>query len=156
MYMFRPPKFKTSICVEPSGDYEQCLQISWQELGSYFEQRNLSWNMDDRLAYFCTTELFKVYEQDEIGFFMILEQEQRFIVADIHVYSAYRNKGYGSKILQYIKNMALSRGFFRVWLNVFADNPAVRLYERSGFKVETEKHSGSLMSCELTRKGRRV
>ena len=144
------PIWKPPFKVEPSDEYEACLNASWLDLGRYFDERNLDWSFEDRLAYFKLTELFLVTHQQDVGFFMILKKDQRFCIADIHVFTGFRNQGYGGRIIRYIKNLAASRDYHRIWLDVFQDNPAIRLYEICGFKIEVEQQSGYTMSCELS------
>lgn len=54
-------------------------------------------------------------------------------IGDLQVEAAQQNRGAGSVALQWIEDLARSRGLTELTLNVFRDNPALRLYERFGF-----------------------
>ncbi len=56
-------------------------------------------------------------------------------IGDVQVESAHQNRSAGSTALRWIEALALSRGLTELTLNVFRDNPALRLYERSGFQL---------------------
>lgn len=136
--------------IEPSTDYESCVLASWEAIGPYFHERGMAWDFQDRLELFRQTELFKVKDKIDVGFFMLWIRDEKLFIADIHIYPSERNKGYGKKMLEHIRHMASSRGKYRVWLRVFKNNPAVRLYQRNGFQVEVEEGNGYLMSCETS------
>lgn len=46
----------------------------------------------------------------------------------------FRGKGIGSELLKEIKSQAASKGYLRISLSVDPSNPALRLYQRFGFK----------------------
>lgn len=50
-----------------------------------------------------------------------------------------QNKGYGRALLEEVKRRLIGRNIHRLELNVNRHNPALRFYERSGFKVLREE-----------------
>jgi GNAT superfamily N-acetyltransferase len=56
------------------------------------------------------------------------------IILELYVFKPFRKKGMGEKLMkssiQYFRN----RGMNRIQLNVFAGNPAKKLYQKLGFK----------------------
>ena len=59
---------------------------------------------------------------------------------DIIVPAAYRGRGYGSQGLALLCEAARANGVARLWDDIAIDNPAVRLFLRSGFReVERTK-----------------
>lgn len=53
----------------------------------------------------------------------------------ISVYESYRNKGVGTKLLMAMLDDLNMQGFEKASLSVQKENPALRLYERLGFKI---------------------
>jgi len=58
-----------------------------------------------------------------------------FYIAELHVDPAYRNKGMGGTLLEQAEQDARRQGFRKMSLMTTTTNPAVRLYERRGFRV---------------------
>ncbi len=61
-----------------------------------------------------------------------------------------RNRGIGSSLLSSLRRSATERGFHALSLSVEADNPALRLYVRSGFRVITRSGGACTMRLDLT------
>ena len=54
------------------------------------------------------------------------------------VFDGYRNRGYGTQLMQRLIDELISHGFGKVSLSVDRRNPALRLYERFGFELVRE------------------
>jgi ribosomal protein S18 acetylase RimI-like enzyme len=55
-------------------------------------------------------------------------------IENIVVDEKYRNKGYGSQLLEYIKNYCKEKGYSDIILETFGYNsPAIRMYEKNSF-----------------------
>lgn len=66
-------------------------------------------------------------------------------IVRICVRASVRGRGIGSQLLAVAEREALGHGCDCIWLWAWAQNPACRLYERHGFRVELED-AGSCMS----------
>jgi ribosomal protein S18 acetylase RimI-like enzyme len=53
---------------------------------------------------------------------------------DLGVAPALRGRGHGGRLLAGMLRWGLARGARRAYLQVLATNPAIRLYERAGFR----------------------
>jgi len=62
----------------------------------------------------------------------------------ISVLSDYRSQGVGSMLMNHLFELLHERGYKRTSLSVQKNNPAVRFYERLGYKITDEKldHAG--------------
>ena len=67
----------------------------------------------------------------------------------VALFSPYRGRGIGTRLLQAMLNELRRRGFAGVSLSVQRDNPAARLYVRLGFRVFEERDGEWVMRCEL-------
>lgn len=60
-------------------------------------------------------------------------------IADVWIYDGYRAKGYGTKLLQYLEQIAKAKGFKEIGIGVglYTDyGPAQRLYYTLGYKPD--------------------
>lgn len=66
-------------------------------------------------------------------------------VAELAVKEEHRNKGAGTALLEYGKDLAKKAGLKKYTLDVYKTNPnALRLYKRQGFKVTGEHRRGAI------------
>ena len=63
-------------------------------------------------------------------------------LTNVHTMSEYRNKGYGTELLSYIKNYLKEKGCELIF--VWPSDNSVNWYQRNGFNAENE-----IMECEL-------
>ena len=80
--------------------------------------------VDDRLI---------VLDGRAVGRMLVDRGEAAILLRDIAVLPEYRNTGIGTRLLEDLKQEAAAAGK-PVALHVLASNPAVRLYERLGFR----------------------
>jgi ribosomal protein S18 acetylase RimI-like enzyme len=65
------------------------------------------------------------------------------------LYEAYRNQGIGTQMMHQIINHMKEKGFRQVSLSITKGNPAIRLYERLGFKTINENEEDFIMLMQL-------
>ncbi|WP_158700940.1 GNAT family N-acetyltransferase [Phytohalomonas tamaricis] len=77
-----------------------------------------------------------IIERDETAVGVIAwENEPRVAyLREFHLVESYRGQGLGMQVLQDWINLQQNQGVETMYLKVFADNPARRLYERVGFR----------------------
>ncbi len=61
-----------------------------------------------------------------------------FILNDLFVHSDYRGKGFGKALMNRAKEYAIDKNSKRLTLETSIDNPAQKLYERLGWRKDTE------------------
>jgi len=83
---------------------------------------------------------FMVYlGQETVGYFAIeILNEQKVKLHKLYLDPTQKQKGLGSKIIQYIKDWALTNQSNRIILNVNKNNSAVQFYLKMGFKINEE------------------
>ena len=72
--------------------------------------------------------------QDAVGFILsrhVVDEEELLLVA---VRPEYRGKGIGRRLIETFADRAADRGVTKIYLEVRANNPAMALYRRAGFK----------------------
>ena len=117
--------------VYASTRMEELAETGWDEnqkrtfLRMQFLARERSQpRVDDRII---------VLDGRAIGRMLVDRGEAAILLRDIALLPEYRNAGIGSRLLDDLKKEATAKGK-PVALHVLASNPAVRLYERLGFR----------------------
>ena len=114
------------------------------------------------------SEFYFAMEGDEIiGYFKInMKEAQTEFKGDtsleierIYISDGHQGKGYGTQLLNKVKEVAATSGVKYIWLGVWEKNPAaIRFYERNGFDVFSshefqmgdEVQMDKLMICKLS------
>lgn len=77
-----------------------------------------------------------------VGRMMVDRGEEAILLRDIALLPEYRNAGIGSRLIQELMTEATAAGK-PIVLHVVSTSPAVRLYERLGFRVTGESEPGT-------------
>lgn len=107
----------------------------------YFEEVGVSWSFEKRVALCQDLEIHEVWIDQLVGYLAFKEIEGQFFLADIQVSLSCRNKGIGTSLLQKTVEIAKSKGYSDICLQVFKTNPAICLYLRNGYEhIEEKEH----------------
>lgn len=131
-----------------SNKYEECVALGRQSMLSYFQENGLSWNFEERLRVYRTCELYEVTDGVTVGYVALREKDEKLYLADLQILAEFQNKGYGTKLLASVKNIAKIKGYDLVYLKVFKNNPALNLYLRNGYGHVTEEQYVYLLSAK--------
>jgi len=122
---------------------EYCLRLAHQNMSPYLERRGEQFS-DARWREVAPQSEFYLIVDDldvnhtQVGFVSLRHDPNCLLalhIGDLQVETAQQNRSAGSAALQRIEHLAQSRGLSELTLNVFRDNPALRLYERVGFQL---------------------
>ena len=89
---------------------------------------------------------FRLYERDEPGFGFVDEKTPELTIA---VVPSRRHHGYGSQLMTALLEKAREAGHPSLSLSVEADNPAIGLYERYGFREIARNDNTITMRADL-------
>lgn len=67
----------------------------------------------------------------------------------ISLYKEYRSRGIGTQLMEKMLHFLKNHGYEKVSLSVQKANYAVKLYEKTGFKIVNENEEEFIMVCEL-------
>ena len=130
---------------------ESCLSLARDNMQPYLARRgqefdDTRWRNLAPQASFFLLDAMNLSGQPTIGFLSVRDEPdspQALHIGDVQLEAQHRNRGAGWAILSLVERMARSRGLNELTLNVFRDNPALRLYERFGFRcidTQFDKH----------------
>ncbi|MCQ2209154.1 MAG: GNAT family N-acetyltransferase [Paludibacteraceae bacterium] len=80
-----------------------------------------------------------LYKKNEHGFVVYQDQYLSYYIGSLYIYPEFRNQGYGAQLISELPtDNPLS-------LYVYTKNPALRLYQRLGFKIIKEENKAYYM-----------
>ncbi len=130
---------------------EYCLALARDNMQPYLTRRGQEFdetrwrNLAPQASFFLIDDVNLTVHQT-VGFLSVRDESERptaLHIGDVQLEEQHRNRGVGWATLSQVEGMARSRRLNGLTLNVFRDNPALRLYERFGFQcIETtfDKH----------------
>lgn len=134
---------------------EYCLQLAARNMKPYLQQRQQTFdetrwrNFAPQADFFLVNvrSLSDASLQARTAGFLSVRDEPDFPnalhIGDIQLEPAICGQGVGSAVLALAEALARDRGRSEMTLNVFRENPAVRLYERCGYqRIDTDLPSG--------------
>ncbi len=89
---------------------------------------------------------YRVFTADQAGYGFVDEQTPELAIA---VVPSRRGHGYGKELLEGLIERARQEGHRALSLSVERDNPAIRLYEKFGFRTVREEDDTLVMKAEL-------
>jgi len=93
---------------------------------------------------------YRLFKAHEPGYGFVDEQTPELSIA---VVPSRRGKGHGDELLSALLEQARKDGFAQISLSVEPDNPALRLYERHGFRKVGESGGSWTMLARLDESG---
>lgn len=99
-------------------------------------------------------EIYIIKEEDIIGFAIINIKEKNshgthfrkyLCIEVIAIDEDYRGKGYGTKLIEFLKELGRAENCTDLYLTVNEENKdAIKLYEKNGMRVKNISYSGKL------------
>jgi GNAT superfamily N-acetyltransferase len=131
------------------SDIAFCESLSRANMERYHAARGIAWNGERFLSSWNDFENHLILADDEVaGVLRLQAGNDALDIRDLQLLPAWQSQGVGSRAIAWTRAEAARRGFPRVGLRVFADNPALQLYERLGFETQTvDDHGKAHMTC---------
>jgi GNAT superfamily N-acetyltransferase len=120
-------------------------------MGGYLAARKILWDPDRFLASWAAFENLMIVEDFQVvGLLRLTPEREALGLRDLQIVTEHQGRGIGTWAVQQAQSIAASRGFRRLQLRVYEENPARMLYARSGFKVESVVDGTIHMACDLS------
>ncbi len=124
---------------ERSKDLERAARFTYENMRVYYEQFAPDWDITK--VYEVTSELDNYdifFQQEVVGVLRLQFEADCCVLRDLQVIPAAQNKGIGYVALEEAKRRTLNASLNILKLRVLKISPAVSLYKRNGFVVESE------------------
>jgi len=119
-------------------------------MSGYFAARGIPWDPSRFLASWAEFEnLLILAESQVVGLLRLVPEQDALGLRDLQVVPEHQRQGIGSWAVQQAQAIAAGRGFRRLQLRVYEENPAKALYARLGFKAQSVVGGTVHMVCEL-------
>ncbi len=134
-----------------TGDYQYTHDLHRENMRHYVDKYWGGWNSAIYKKDICPKITWIIeYKGENAGFF-VLNFARKAHLKNIQINSSFQNKGLGSEVISHCERECIGRGFNTLYLEVFLDNPANKLYERLGYEIYKVTKSHYLMKKCLNR-----
>jgi GNAT superfamily N-acetyltransferase len=141
---------KLSLRPAEEKDLAFCESLNRSNMGDYLADRGIAWDPARFLRSWAEFENLVIQLEDQdIGLLRLTPEREGLGLRDLQILRAHQNRGIGSWALRRAQSIAASRGFQRLQLRVYEENPAKRLYSRLGFQTELVTDGTAHMTYEL-------
>ena len=132
-------------------EFAFCESLSRRNMSGYLAARDVLWDPDRFLGSWAALEnLMIVKDSQVVGLLRLTPEREALGLRDLQIVAEHQDGGIGTWAVQQAQSIAASRGFRRLQLRVYEENPASALYARSGFKVESVVDGTIHMACNLS------
>jgi GNAT superfamily N-acetyltransferase len=119
-----------------ASDFAFCEVLTRINMRPYHERHSWVWRGDRFLANWRASERLILEIGDQpIGFLVMAADAQTLYIHELQIAAGYRGKGAGTFLMETSHRWARQHGLHESKLHVFADNPAVKLYLRMGYRM---------------------
>lgn len=115
-------------------------RVSRENMEKYYTGFGRHWDPAAFEASWPATENYSILSRDvPIGVLRLRPDPDAIYISDLQITTANQGRGAGTFALAFVERIARERGLPRIRLRVFSENPAVRLYQRAGFRKIAEE-----------------
>ena len=131
-------------------DFAFCESLNRGNMSDYLDARGISWDPDRFLASWTEFENLVIQlDAQDVGLLRLATEQSGLGLRDLQILPKHQNHGIGSWAVCQAQSIAAERGFQRLQLRVYEENPAKRMYSRLGFKTELTTDGTAHMVYEL-------
>lgn len=139
-----------SILFKRSIDHQKAAQFTFDNMRQYYQRLAPDWNVAKVLQ--ATEDLVNydiLYNHDSVGVLRLQFEDTYCYLRDLQVAPMLQNKGIGKAALNEAKRQTLNANLTTLKLRVLKISPALTLYERNGFVIQSEDEHLFNMVAEL-------
>jgi len=130
------------IALRRASDAGYAEKLTRTNMGSYYQSRNMTWDAARFSQSWQEFDNFEVWcERRRVGVVRFSYSQRTTFLRDFQLTADFQGQGVGYECLVWIIKHAQSHQSENVVLRVFAENPAIRLYQKFGF-VQTAEVNG--------------
>ena len=141
---------KLSLRPAVEQDLAFCEALNHGNMSDYLDARGISWDPSRFLSSWAEFENLVIQLDDQdVGLLRLATEKDGLGLRDLQILPMHQNHGIGSWAVRQAQSIAAERGFQRLQLRVYDENPAKRMYSRLGFKTALATDGTAHMVCEL-------
>ncbi len=128
------------LSLRPADDQDRalCEALNRRNMSGYLSARATPWDSGRFLASWAAFEnLIILAETQVVGLLRLVPEQDALGLRDLQVAPEHQGQGIGSWAVQQAQSIAASRGFRRLQLRVYQENPAKAVYARLGFNAQS-------------------
>ena len=140
------------LSLRPADDQELafCESLNRRNMSEYLAARDIAWDPCGFLASWAEFENFVILADAHlVGLLRLVPEQDALGLRDLQIIPERQGRGIGSWAVGQAKAIATSRGFYRLRLRVYEENPAKALYARLGFNAGSIVGGTVHMTLEL-------
>ena len=132
------------------NDYRFCYSLTKRNMSDYVNRHWGGWNPKIFKDYFNKGNIRIVeYKNRRIGLYVFEFKKDHSYINSIQISKRFRKKGLGTAILNLMEKESKKRKLSKIRLGIFKENPAIKLYERLGYKKIKDCGSSIIMEKEI-------
>ena len=117
----------------------EAASITFENMKPYYQRFASDWDESKVFEVTSTLDNYDILLDNEVVGVMRLQFDEQYFLRDLQIVDGYKNRGLGKAALDEAKRLAkLARGTM-LELRVFKGSPAIALYKRNGFMVNSEE-----------------
>ena len=122
-----------------TADLKRAASITFDNMRVYYQQFALAWDVSKVFEATLELENYDIlFQHQVVGVMRLQFNDDCFVLRDLQIIESAKNKGIGSASLNEAKRRALNANLNTLTLRVFKSSPAVTLYKRNGFVIQSE------------------
>ena len=122
-----------------TADLKRAASITFDNMRVYYQQFAPEWDVSQVFEATLELENYDIlFQQQVVGVMRLQFNDDFCVLRDLQIIESAKNKGIGSASLNEAKRRALNANLYTLTLRVFKSSPAVALYKRNGFVIQSE------------------
>ncbi len=132
------------------NDYQFCYNISKRNMSPYINKHWGGWKPKMFNKYFNKGNIRIVeYRNRRIGLYAFEFKKDHSYINSIQISRQFRKKGLGTLLMNLMEKESKERKLSKIQLGIFKENPAIKLYERLGYKKIKDCSSSIIMEKKI-------
>jgi GNAT superfamily N-acetyltransferase len=122
-----------------TADLKRAASITFDNMRVYYQQFAPEWDVSKVFEATLELENYDIlFQQQVVGVMRLQFNDDFCVLRDLQIIDSAKNKGIGSASLNEAKRRAVNANLNTLTLRVFKSSPAVALYKRNGFVIQSE------------------
>ncbi|OOF25146.1 MULTISPECIES: GNAT family N-acetyltransferase [Salinivibrio] len=138
------------VAIGPTTDANYSQKLTQENMAPYYEARKIAWNPQRFMESWRVFDNYEIrHERKRCGVIRLKADGETLFIRDLQIEPSKQRQGIGREAIAWAIAYAQTSGYAHLALRVFAENPAVSLYQALGF-VETGRSRDAVLTLSLS------